>query len=109
MRLTYSHLKKIIKNEIKFLNETWSPNHTGTLNNVLTAFDSLSKNISDMDSLKTLKLTKSFLAANNYIDPSDMELFLQFEGTKEKDDFNKLKKSVVPKLQDAMRNLQAEE
>lgn len=108
MKLTHNLLKRIIKNEIKFLNETWETSHISTLVKVLEAFNALSKNIDDVDGLKTLKLTKSFLMVNGYIDQSDMELFDKFSEAKNEKSFNELKHTVAPKLQEALFNLQAE-
>lgn len=105
MGLTYNQLKRIIKNELKFLNETWEKEHVETLVNVVKAFNTLSKDKYDTNALKVLKLTIPFLLKNKYVEQADVDLYQQFMDT---GDIEEFKHAVGPKLQDALFNLQTE-
>ena len=114
MKLTYGNLKRIIKNEIKFLHENaemeaegWKTDHIPILTEVLKAFNELSKDIKESYSIGILQKYKDFLQKNKYV-WLQTDLFSNFLKTKDQKDFEKLKQEVVPQVQEAMQNLLAE-
>lgn len=114
MKLTYNVLKRIIRNQIKFLHENqemevegWKTDHIPILNEVLKAFDQLSRDIKESYALGILEKYKDFLQKNKYVFLTK-DLFSEFLKNKDQKVFEKLKQEVVPQVQEAMQNLLAE-